>query len=190
MLPVQIAFRGMEKNRTVDTLVRRKTSWLGRYFPRLTSCRVMVEAPHRRGRTGSLYHVRLDLTLPGGEIVVRRDPPEHAAHEDLRVAIRDAFDAARRQLMDDARRRRGQVKGHEGTPYGRVTRLFPEGFGFLETEDGREIYFHGNSVLDGFDQLKVGSHVRFAEERGNEGPQASTIVLAGRRRREQVVARR
>lgn len=189
MLPVQIVYRGMEKDPTIDRLVRRKASWLGRYFPRLMGCRIMVEAPHRHSRTGFLYHVRLDLTIPGGEIVVRRDPPEHAAHEELSVAITDAFNAARRRLMDEARRRRGRTKEHRGTAYGRVTRLFPEGYGFLENEDGREIYFHENSVLDGFPRLKVGSRVRFSEERGNEGPQASSIAIAGRRTRGVGVAR-
>jgi hypothetical protein len=80
--------------------------------------------------------VRVDLTVPGGELAVTRGPsPLHQAHEDPLVAIRDAFDAARRELMDYARRQRGQVKAHAARPRGRVTRLEAD-HGFLETEDG------------------------------------------------------
>lgn len=94
------------------------------------------------------------------------------------MAIRDAFDAARRKLQDYARRRRGVLKVHEGSPRARVAKLFPEErFGFLETPDGREIYFHENSVLDfDFKRLKVGTEVHFVEELGEKGPQASTVT--------------
>jgi cold shock CspA family protein len=98
------------------------------------------------------------------------------------VAIRDAFDAARRELQDYMRRRRGQVKIREGLQGARVTKLFPDrGYGFLETSDGRELYFHRNSVLEpGFETISVGAEVLFAEEQGEEGPQASTVRIAGR----------
>ena len=148
----------------------------------MVGCRVVIEAPHRRHRSGNLFHVHVDATVPGKELVVRRDPREHGSHEDVRVAIRDAFDATRRELKDEARRRRGQVKRHAGALHGRVAMLDAvKGFGFLQDDDGREIYFHANSVLDGFDRLTVGSRVRFQEERGVEGPQASTVTIAGRR---------
>ena len=189
-LPVQITYRNMERDWTIEAIVRRRSTGLEKFFPRLVGCRVVIEAPHRRHRSGNLYHVSVDAMVPGKKLVVRRHPREHGSHADLRVAIRDAFDATRRELMDDVRRRRGQVKGHEGTAYGRIAMLDAEGgFGFLMSGDGREIYFHANSVRDGFDHLRVGSRVRFAEERGNEGPQASTVVRAGKRVRGPVKAR-
>src|SRR4030095_15113929 len=85
------------------------------------------------------------------------EPSKHAAHEDVYVAIRDAFNAAGRKLQDYARRHSGAVKVHDGGPPAWVARLIPEKrYGFLETADGREIYFHGNSVLQpGFDRLEV-----------------------------------
>jgi ribosome-associated translation inhibitor RaiA len=83
---------------------------LEKVFDRITSCRVMIEAPHQHQRKGRLFHVRVDLTVPGGELLVRRDPAEHHAHKDVYVAIRDAFDAAVRQLEDHARKLRGDVK--------------------------------------------------------------------------------
>lgn len=172
----------MPPSETIEADIREKAAKLDVFCDRLMGCRVVVEAPHRRHHQGRLYHVRIDLTVPGGELVVKREPSKHNAHEDIYVAIRDAFDGARRKLQDYARRQRGQVKLHEPVPAARVSRLFPdEGFGFLETADGREIYFHKNSVLgSGFTNLEVGSEVSYAEEQGEKGPQASTVRLTGR----------
>jgi cold shock CspA family protein len=115
--------------------------------------------------------------------MIDRNPSEDHAHEDAFVAVRDAFAAARRRLQDRRRRQRGQVKLHEASPEGHVMRVDAEqGFGFIETADGREIYFHRNSVLNGgFERLCVGAPVRFAEEAGEKGAQASTVRLVGRR---------
>lgn len=90
--------------------------------------------------------------------------------------------SAARQLEDYVRRQRGDVKSHARTPHGKVSKLLPsEDYGFLTTPDGREIYFHRNSVLnEAFDKLEIGTEVSFAEEEGNRGPQASTVKLAGR----------
>lgn len=175
-LPPQITLHGIGPSPALERALRRKLAWLRRYYPRIVGCRVTVEAPHRHRRKGRLYSVRVDVTVPGGELVVARSPSLDQAHEDLLVAVRDAFDAARRELMDYARRRRGQVKARAGMPQGRVTRL-EAAHGFLEAEDGRELYFHRNSVLDGFDRLLVGTRVRFAEESGKQGPQASTVAI-------------
>jgi cold shock CspA family protein len=180
-LPPQITLRGMGPSPAVERAILRKLSWLQRYFPHIMGCRVTLEAPHRHQRKGRLYHVRIDLTVPGGELVVARDPSLHSAHRDVLVAIRDSFDAARRELMDYARLKRGQVKMPASSNRGRITRLDTD-HGFLESEDGREIYFHRNSVRQGFERLVVGSKVRFTEERGDKGPQASTLDVVRPRR--------
>ena len=181
-LPVQISFRGMEPSDAVEAKIRERTAKLDRFFDRIMGCRVVVESPHRRHHQGKLFHVRVDLTVPGGELAVTREPAEHHAHEDVFVAIRDAFDAAQRQLEDYARRQRGDLKTHEGLPSGRVSKLFSdEEYGFIETRDGAEVYFHKHSVLDkAFDRLTVGSDVEFVEEQGEKGPQASTVRVLGR----------
>ena len=181
-LPPQITLHGIGPSLAIERALRRKVAWLRRYYPRIMGCRVTVEAPHRHQRKGRLYSVRVDVTVPGGELVVARSPSLHHAHEDLLVAMRDAFDAARRELMDYARRQRGQVKADAGTQRGWVTRLETD-HGFLEVEDGRQVYFHRNSVLGGFERLVVGTKVRFAEEVGDEGPQASTVAIAHPRSR-------
>ena len=198
-IPLQITFRNMLPSQAIEDNIREKASKLESFYDRIMSCRVIVEAPHRHHRKGKAYEVRIDLTVPGRELVINHSPkrlkaaksaeaPEtklieshapskHGAHADVYVAIRDAFNAAGRKLQDHARRQSGVVKLHEGQPRGRVAKLFPEErYGFLETPDGREIYFHSNSVLQpGFGDLDVGAEVYFAEERGEKGPQASTV---------------
>ncbi len=174
-LPLQLTVRNMSLSEAAETDIREKAARLDSFYDQVMGCRVIVEAPHRHHHKGVLYNVRIDMTVPGSELVIKREP-----HEDLYVAIRDAFDAARRQLEDFARRRRGDVKTHEAPSHARVTKLLAE-YGFLETPDGREIYFHRNSVLDGgFDRLKTGAEVRFSEEEGEQGPQASTVALIGK----------
>ena len=178
-LPLQITAHDFPLPETVETEIRDKAAKLETYYDGIIHCRVTVEALVGHHRHGGPYTVRIDLTVPGTELIVNRQ-----ADEELSVAIRDAFDAMRRQLEDYARHQRGDVKAHETTPHGRVSKLSrEEGYGFLETPDGREIYFHGNSVLPpGFLQLEVGSEVRFAEEQGAKGPQASTVAIVGKSR--------
>ena len=181
-IPLQISFRDMEPLAAVEAKIRQRAAKLDRYYDRIMGCHVVVEAPHRRHHQGGLYHVRIDVTVPQGELVVSREPMDHYSHKDIYVAIRDAFDATQRRLADYARRQRGDVKPHEAPPVVHVTKLFPtEGYGFITTLDGREIYFHKNSVLnDAFDRLEVGSEVQYVEEQGEKGPQASTVRLVGR----------
>jgi cold shock CspA family protein/ribosome-associated translation inhibitor RaiA len=199
--PIQITFRNMESSATVEEWVREEARKLDEFYNRITGCRVVVELPSRRHVWGNPYHVRIDLTVPGGELVVKREPSLHsslrkiheykvlkhlelgAPHRELRQAIDDAFRAMGRRLQDYARRQRQDVKTHEPTPRARVSKLFPvEGYGFLETPGGREIYFHKNSVLnERFTRLKIGARVNFVEEEGEKGPQASTVRVARHR---------
>lgn len=176
-LPLQITLRDIPQSGAVEDTIRKKAEKLEQFCDDIMSCRILVEAPHRHHHKGTLYNVCLDITVPGHEIVVKREP-----REDLYVSIRDAFEAAKRQLQTFCQRRRGDIKHHELPPHGYVVRLFPEeSYGFILTPDQREIYFHRNSVLnDGFHELEVGSEVRFSEVQGEEGPQASTVAPAGK----------
>jgi ribosomal subunit interface protein len=181
-LPLQITFRDIPQSDAVEARIREKAAKLDQYYDRIMSCRVVIESPHAHKNHGKLYHVRLDITVPGGEVVVSRTPDQHQAHEDIYVAIRDAFDAAKRQLEDYGRKQRREVKIHEVPPHGRVSQIVPDqDFGKIQTSEGREIYFHRNSVVNGgFEKLEVGSEVRFVESQGDEGPQASTVQLIGK----------
>ncbi len=181
-LPLQVSFRHMEHSEAIEALVREKAARLDAFAGHIMSCRVVVEPAAKHHVHGNLYQVRIDLTVPGGEIAVTRGPSEHTEHRDIHVALRDAFDTARRELEDYVRRRRGDVKALETVPHARVSKLCPdEGYGFLETPDGREVYFHRHSVLhEAFHDLHVGTEVAFVEEEGENGPQASTVRLVGK----------
>lgn len=135
--PVQITYRNMEPSAALEREMREKASKLGWFCDRILHCRVVVEAPHQHHRKGKLYHIRIALAVPGGEIVIKhepkrivailprgqrppdlklitnREPGKYAAHKDVYVTVRDAFDAARRKLQDYARTRRGAVKAHK-----------------------------------------------------------------------------
>ncbi|MHB8872887.1 MAG: HPF/RaiA family ribosome-associated protein [Myxococcaceae bacterium] len=174
--PLRITYHQMDSSEALNELIREEVDKLESFFDRIISCRVAIEQPHRHHRQGKHFRVRVDVTVPNEQIVVGRDPAEHAGHVDPRLAVSDAFRAASRKLQDYVRRIRYEVKLHEEPPHGRVSRL-EKGYGFIESDDGREIYFHANSVLEGgFAQLEVGTPVRFVEELGDKGPQASTVV--------------
>ena len=171
--PLRIDSRNVVLPPSISKRINRRAAKLERVFDRITSCRVTIDSPSGSPRKGGQFNVRLELAVPGNQIVINR---HHA--ENLAVAIRESFDAAQRKLEAYSRKRRYDVKRHAEPPEGRVVRLFSDdGYGFILTEDGREIYFHRNSVLDSaFDKLQTGSRVRFAEEQGNDGPQASTVT--------------
>jgi ribosomal subunit interface protein len=181
-LPLQITFRNLERSEAVDARVRKCAEKLNQFHDHIMSCRVAVEALHKHHRHGNRYHVRVDLTVPGNELVSSREPEEHHGYTDVYVAIRDAFDAISRQLEDYGRRQSRQIKAHETPPHGRVAELFPAGdYGRIETPDGRLVYFHRNSIVDAdFDKLQIGAEVRFTEEMGERGPQASTVRVVGK----------
>jgi cold shock CspA family protein len=182
-LPLQLSFRNMEPTEAIEAIVRQKAARLDSFASRIMSCRVVIEPAGKHQLHGNLYAVHLDIKLPGGEIAIIREPRKHVKYKNLTLAIRDAFDSARRKLEDFVREERGAVKAHKPAPHGRVAKLLPdEGYGFIQTPDGREIYFGRNSVLgEGFDRLLIGREVTFAEEDGAKGPQATTVRPVGSR---------
>lgn len=113
-IPLEIVFRNMDRSDAIEARVREKAERLERHSDSITRCRVAVEAPHRHQSHGKLYKVAIELGVPGHQIIVNHAGPQDHAHEDVYVAIRDAFAAATRQLEDHVRMRRGEVK-HHGT---------------------------------------------------------------------------
>ena len=196
LLPVQVTFRNMKDEAALEQLVQREAAKLEHFYDRITSCRVVVERP-QRAPSGKLYHVRIDLGLPSGELVVKHTPTLHGALQDLETeksreeaesvlvhkspqrAIHEAFHEMRRRLQDYGRRQEGFSKASHKMAEGTVKEIFPDqGYGFLEAADDRQIYFNQASVLDGhFARLRAGTRVRFAEEMGEKGPQASTVKV-------------
>jgi len=175
-LSLQITSRSFELTDAIKAEITEKVEKLENFCDQITKCRVVVESPHRHSHDGRLYNVNIDLKIPGSEIVVKREP-----NEDLYVAIRDSFNAAKRRLEEYLEHLRREVKYHEETPAGKITALFADkGYGFVTKADGGEVFFHQNSVLNrDFGKLKVGMKVRFAEEMGAKGPQASSLRVLG-----------
>jgi len=179
----QIDFQGMAPLPAMYEAVAAHVAALEKRFGRITTCRVVVKGPTEHHRSGAAYEIHIRLGLPDGrEVNVSRTPGADERHADPAFAINDAFKRARRRLQDRVRKMQGKIKEHEGPPTGTVTSIDQQGgFGFIATADGREIYFHQNSVLnDGFRKLEVGSRVSFAEEVGEKGPQASTVHPLGK----------
>jgi ribosomal subunit interface protein len=165
---------GMEHSDALEADIRERVAKLEQFHPRMMSCRVAVEETRKHHQQGRQFTIRLDVRVPARQIVVTRDH-----HEDIYVALRDAFDSAKRQLEEVVREKRGDVKVHEVPQHGKVLRtLADEGFGFIGTTDGRELYFSRENVVHpGFDQLEPGVEVQFIEEMAAEGPQAKRVSV-------------
>lgn len=183
-VPVDITYRDVPKTDAIETLIQDKVTKLEEVCDHIIGCHVAVEKPHKRPQSGSPYRVRIDLTVPPGhELAVTKNPGEGTQYAPLEAVIRDAFEAARRQLVELVERQSNAVKEHPQQEMAAiVTKLFSEeGYGFLRTLDGREIYFHRNSVLnDEFDRLELGTGVQFFLSSGEKGPQASTVKLVNK----------
>lgn len=180
-VPPEMAFRNVEATDDLKRRILDGISDLEEVHDHVVSCRVMVEETDPARNAGKLNHVRIEVSVPHHQVVVNRDPPAHPASQDLRQAVKEAFRKARRRLREVKAKQRGDVKVHDLPPHGRVVRLLTDDtgvrFGFLHSRDGRAIYFHENALVDlDYDDLEVGTEVRFAEERGKEGPQASTVA--------------
>lgn len=196
-LPLQITYRNLTPSDALDELIRARAAKLETYHRAIMRCHVLVALLHQHHQDGNRVQVRIDLTVPGEEIVVTHEPGHHQelregesermskadeldrTHTHAQVVVREAFDIARRRLQDYTRQHRGDVKTHEERAHGRVVRIGPQE-GWLVTADGHEVYFHANAVLDhAFPRLDVGSAVTFVEEKGEKGAQASTVRLLG-----------
>lgn len=169
---LQITTRDIPHSEALENHIREKAEKLEKFYPHIMSCRIVVELPHKHKHHGRIFDVHLDMTVPGAELVVNR-----VVNEDVYVAVRDAFDAARRRLEDYARRQRGNTKIHTPVLHGKITRLFSdEGYGFIETSDGHELYFHRDNLAGhDFDRLIEGEEVQFLEDIGSEGYQAKRV---------------
>lgn len=174
MQPVRITIRDIPNSDAIEAQIQKKAEKLSRLYDRIKSCHVVVDVPQKHKHQGKLFGVRIDLAVPGKELVVNR-----VLNEDLYVAIRDAFDAAHRQLEAYVDRQRGDVKTHQKTLRGKVARLFPEErYGFITAPDGREFYFHATNIAHpNYEQLEIGTEVEFMEVTGGDSLQAVHVII-------------
>jgi cold shock CspA family protein len=181
-VPLEITFHHLQSSEWVEAAIREHVLKLEKIYPRLVGCRVSVEAPHRQHRTGNICDVHIELWLPGGAVVVSREPHrarEKYANPTVGTSLRDAFAAAARQLKDYKQRQSGDVKTHETLFQGQVAQVaVGEDYGFILTNDGTQLYFHRNSVLDAdFTKLKRGDAVHYIASDGDTGPIARKVWL-------------
>ena len=179
--PLEITFRDVDRTPGIEELIHQEAAKLDKAHNNVIRCRVAVEKPHDFQKSGSPYRIRLEILVPKSpEIVVTRDPMDEEMHKPLELIIKDAFKTARRRLKKLEAKQRWDVKKHphqETTAV--VEKIFPEeGYGFLRTTDGQEIFFHRNSVLyDDFERMEIGTGVNLVKEMGKKGPQASSVRL-------------
>lgn len=176
IIPLHIRFLNIPHSDAIEAEIRKRAEKLDRFCDHVMHCEVTVGTAGKHHAQGRMYEIHLDLTVSGTEIVINR---VHR-HEDVYVVIRDAFEAAIRKLQDFVREQRGGVKMHETPLHGCVTKLFPDGYGFIEMPDGAELYFHrDNLAYPEFDNLEVGMEVEFLQQVAGEGLQAKRVT-AGR----------
>lgn len=177
-IPLKITFQDIPHSDALEAAIRAKAAKLDEFYPRLMSCHVAVQEKGRHAHQGRLFNVRIDLHVPEHELAVNR-----ANDEDVYVAVRDAFDAAKRMLEDEIRIERGDVKHHDLPVHGRITRLDPERrCGLIETADGGEAYFAAENVASpAFEHLEVGQEVQCLIEPGKDTLLARRVT-AGKHR--------
>jgi cold shock CspA family protein/ribosome-associated translation inhibitor RaiA len=178
----QLEFEGFQASPEMRSVIDKHVAVLERYFGRITAARICVRGSSHHHRTGGQYQVSIRLSLPDGkEVNVERTPRMDDRYSDLSFALGDAFERTRRQLQEEARRMRGDVKEHGSGAVGIVVRIDPSGeFGFLKDADGQEIYFNRHSVLGAMSSIRPGSRVSYVEEMGEKGPQANTVRILGK----------
>ncbi len=180
-VPLEITFRDVPRTPEIEQLIQEKVRKLEELTDALTSGEVVVERPHKSKQSGNPYHVRLTFNMPPGHrLIAERKSVAREDEQPLSAVVREAFDALRRQLKKILERQRGDVKAHPDQEVGAIVDELEksQGYGFLRTIDGRQIYFHKNAVTNNeFDRLTVGTGVRFSEELGDEGPQATVVQI-------------
>ena len=182
--PLEITYRGLERNDYTDGLIHKKADKLQRACANLVSCRVVLEKEQKQQRTGNEHRIRVSVRVPPGqELVVNRKTLVMDTRRDLPPLVRDAFEAAERQIKDLVSQKKGRGKHHpKQHKEAFVDRLFPqESSGIIRTVDGQEIRF-GSENLDGvaFDALEVGAGVAFELAEDGQALQASSVRLMRR----------
>lgn len=176
--PLRIAFRNMTAPIGVEDDIRRHIAELEQFFDRIIACHVVVEVDHRRHRQGNPYRIQIVLTVPGHDVIVRREPPHHQQHEDLHLAVGDAFHAAQRQLQDYVRKMQGVVKTHEPRAIGTIGQVLPD-HAFLNIDTGEAAYPHRTAALGpGFAKPDSGGKACNAKPDSDPdaGPHAATVI--------------
>lgn len=178
----RISFRNIDPSPVIEDHIRRRIDELSRAHPRIIGCDVVVAAPQKAKKTGREFRIDLHIHVPGPDVHISRAYGRTRAADDVNLAIHRAFDAARRKLKEQQRVMSGhEVKTHPPVMHGKIDRMVEDGgYGFLRTEDGREVYFERQNLTGGrWEALEVGEKVRFREETGPKGAYATNVTPLG-----------
>ncbi len=171
--PLQITMRNIDHSAAVEERIREKANKLNKFSDRIISCEVVVEQSQAFQKSGTLYNIRIHLTLPRKALVVN-----HNEQENLYVAIREAFNDMVRKVEAADQILEGEVKHHSPIIHGEIIRLFDEGFGFIQDTVGDEYYFNKDSLVNHpFTHLQIGMPVHFIEKVGDEGLRACRVSV-------------
>jgi cold shock CspA family protein len=179
----EIIFHDIERSRWVEDYILQRAQRLERFAGGITRCHITLAREVSSRRKGNIHSVMVEVRIPPQhDLAVKKKKEVHDMPTQLPALINLAFGAIERQLKKTAALRRYEEKAHDGQPHGMVEKLFAEGYGFLRAvDDGRQFYFHRNSVLHGdFERLAIGTEVRFHPEEGEQGPQASTVQIVSK----------
>lgn len=182
--PLEIVYHDVEKSPDLDGLIRERAAKLEEFHDHIISCHVYIDKPQSHQETGSSFAVRLEIRIPPEQdIMVKSNPGEGSVHDSVFKVVTDTFEVAYRKVKKLREIQLQDVKKHPQQEANAIVVevLKEKGYGFLETTDGRKVYFHQNSVSEGrFEDLKPGDSVNFTEKEGEKGPQASTVRLVYR----------
>jgi ribosome-associated translation inhibitor RaiA len=176
-----ISFHNLDRSPAVENIVKHRIEKLEKRHARITGCELTIEAPQKVKRKARTFRVKLNLHLPGKDVLVGREAAQGSAQDDVVLAVNRAFSAAEKVLKRLKKKRNAlEVKQHPPVLHGTITEIEPElGYGQLRADDGREVYFQRDALTSNFwDQLACGTRLRFREMKGEKGPFAAAVTLA------------
>lgn len=113
--PLEISFKGLDKSLAIEAKIAERAAKLEKHFDRMTHCRVVVAAPHKHPHKGKTYEIKIDIGIPGAApLIVSHESSVGQAQEDLKIALRDAFDAAGRRLDELVEKMNGAARAERG----------------------------------------------------------------------------
>lgn len=183
-IPVEISFHGVSRSAAIEDMIKKDAAKLERVCDSMVSCRVGIKLDQKSKASNNLFKVTIEMRVPPGHnLVVTNSPEDKGDSSDLKAVLKTAFKTAQRRLKQLVEKRQGDTKHHhEQEVNGIITKIFAdEGYGFLRTLEGEEIYFHRNSVInEQFERMEPGTGVSYTAETGDKGLQASSVLVRER----------
>ena len=177
--PLNLTYKEIEKSAAVSAYVRTRFQKLEKFSDKIIHCHVVIERVQKHQQNPIIHNVKIHLSIPHYDLTSDQNNDEN-----LYKAIQKAFLKIQRQLQDSTQLLEGYKKHHEDIIQGTVTTLFTDrGFGFIESTWGEEYYFSDNNLTgkSSLSRLRIGTHVEFTENQGNEGLQANRVKIKDRR---------